>query len=352
MGPETLRLSVEALAGWNGNGIIARINTVEEARVAKSLGLPIVNTSGALPRPILPLATVDNVAVGRIAAEHLLACGLKRFAYYGVRGVHYSQLRCDSFIEAVEAAGGTCSVLEVPSSFEADWLRGDADEDIQEWLETLRPPIGIFACNDYRARMVLEACERIGRKVPDEVAVLGVDNDELVCESSEPSLSSVSCNMELSGYAAAELLDKLMQSSSNSKCDVILTPPGAVVKRASTDTLAIDDPKAAAAVQFVRDNLSKQIGVAELSRSIDVSRRWVEQAFQRWLGCTPHEYITRMRVERAQMLLSSQLSLPLIEVAKRCGFPNAKRLRAIFQQATGMTPTEFRRQSIEEKRTR
>jgi LacI family transcriptional regulator len=198
--------------------------------------------------------------------------------------------------------------------------------------------------------MVLEACEWIERRVPDEVAVLGVDNDEVICESSEPPLSSISCNMELVGYAAAELLDRLMIENSNDRCDVILTPPGAVVKRASTDTLAIDDPKAAAAVQFVRDNLCKQIGVAELSRSIDASRRWVEQAFQRWLGCTPHEYITRMRVERAQMLLSSQVSLPMTEVARRCGFPNAKRLRAIFHQYTGMTPTEFRRQIIEEKR--
>jgi len=361
MSPEALRMSIESLSGWNGDGIIARISTEKEANVANALGIPVVNMSGAFAEPPLPQASVDNHAIGRLAAQHLLACGFERFAFYGVRGLHYSHQRRHAFVQAITAAGGSCSALEGPSSFDSDWLRRDVDEQLQRWLAELQPPIGLFACSDNRASMVIEVCDRVGLDVPNQVAVLGVDNDEVVCEACSPPLSSISCNNELNGYSAAQLLDELMSGNApreltenhagnglQTKNPVVLTPPNRVVKRVSTDTISIEDPKTAAAVQFVRDNLGQSIGVAEVSRAVNVSRRWIEQSFQRWVGCTPHEYITQARVDRAKMLLVSQPPLTLGQVAKRCGFPSVKRLRAVFQQYTDSSPLEYRRNCIEE----
>ena len=348
MSPDSLVLSVQDLRGWTGDGIIARINTQAEAQAVAQLEPSVVNVSGVFAESPVPRVTVDNLAVGRTAAEHLLQRGFARFAYYGVKGMWYAQLRGEGFVEASEQAGGTCDVFEGQSSFEGGWVWDKMDEELQAWLSSLSPPVGLFACNDYRARMVLEACGWLGLRVPDDVSVLGVNNDEIACECCEPPLSSVSCEAEHAGYAAAEMLDALMDGRKLPQKQLLIAP-GSVVERRSTDTLEVEDTKAAEALQYVRDHLDEQISVADVTRHMDVSRRWLERAFRESVGRTPGEYISHARIERAKRLLDGRKEMTLKRVARLCGFSSVKRLRAAFERFTGISLRQYREQHENKK---
>jgi LacI family transcriptional regulator len=343
MSPDFLALSIESLRDWPGDGVIARITDADQARIAARLDVPIVNISGALEDPGVSMVTVDNRAVGRLAAEHLLQCGFHRFAFYGPRHLWYAQRRAAGFIEAIEATGGRCACSpETPPPGDAgpSWI--DIEERLRDWLAQLETPVGLLASSDYQARLVLEACEQLGLSVPDQVAVVGVNNDEIACGFCHPPLSSVACDWQRIGHTAAATLDALIDGDATDKVTTFL-PPSGVTRRRSTETLVVDDPRAAAAVQYIRDHIDQPIQVADVCEALDLSRRWLEQAFRQWIGCTPREYIWRMRVDRAKQLLLNQPRMKMNRVARLSGFVTTKTLRAIFKRLEGTSPSEFRR---------
>src|SRR5258706_2698401 len=196
------------LAKWDGDGMIARIENRAIARALANLRIPIVDVSAARLLPRLPWFETDDEAIARLAAEHLMERGFKRFAYCGNPKFNWSNWRGDWFEKLIRAANHPCFLYRPPTP-----LIGDEDTEVQhigEWIASLPKPVGILACYDFRGRQVLDACRRRGIAVPDEVAVIGVDNDELLCNLSYPPMSSVVPNMHQTGYRAAELLDRLM----------------------------------------------------------------------------------------------------------------------------------------------
>jgi LacI family transcriptional regulator len=341
MRPESFTVSLQGLRGWSGDGVIALIDDEAEADIARELPMPVINLSGALRDGGLPRVMVDHEAVGRLAAEHLVQCGFRRFAFYGTNDLWYAQLRKRGFAERVEADGYECDFYTTGSVGDngRPWHHGQ--ERLEEWLRTLTPPVGVLACDDHLARMVIEACNRLSLNVPNQVGIVGVDNEELVCEFCVPPLSSVSRADYEVGFEAASLLNRIMSGETPPEQDVLIAPDG-VIRRHSTDIVGVDDPYVAAAVRFIRENLDKQFGVQQLAARISVSRRCLEQGFRTQLNCTPYEYLSRLRVERAKQLLAGPERLKISHVARACGFNNPLQLRRAFHRATGTTPQKYR----------
>lgn len=333
-------LTLDSLRGWPGHGAITAILTPADVRAAERLGIPVVNLAATLPDTGIPSVLPDHYGMGRLAAEHLLERGLRRLAYYGVKGFWFSELRCRGFVECAEQAGATCDVLEVPrkSGPWANWQKRTGL--LVRWLKRLRPPIGLLAVQDYRARVVIEECERLGLRIPHDVAVLGMEDDPTLCEFCRPTLSSVSRNAWRLGVETASMLDCLMDGRPRPP-DVVL-PSDGVVARQSTDTIAVDDPHLAAAVHFIHDHLSEPFGVERVVQASSISRRQLETRFREMLGCTPYDYLSHRRVERAKQLLAAPGRIKFRHVAKACGFPSVDRLRLVFQRVTGTTPLEYR----------
>lgn len=338
--PESNALLLSSLRGWSGDGVLVLADTAADARLVAGLGLPAVNLSGALERPGIPRVSVDNRAIGRLAAEHLGECGLRHFAYYGVRTLWYAQQRGAAFAEQVRRAGGSCAHLLVPHTLGRRVPWSELVQPVARWLKSLPRPVGVFACSDHRARMVLDACRQLGLRVPDDVAILGVNNDAFACEFCDPPLSSVSRNGERVGYEAAALLDRLMAGKQPPKRD-ILVPPDGIVLRRSTDWVAIDDAEVATAVRYMREHLTERLTMEELAQHQGVSRRWLQDAFRRAVGRSPHQYLNFLRTRRARQLLAEKPRVPLEQVARASGFSSAKRLRLAFLRVVGVSPREF-----------
>jgi LacI family transcriptional regulator len=190
--------------------------------------------------------------------------------------------------------------------------------------------------------MVVEACGPLGLRVPDDVAVLGVDNDPIACEFSNPPLSSISRNDQEVGYQAAALLDHLMGGGAPPDGPVYI-PPGGVVQRGSTETLAIENPQIAAAVRYIYAHSGECFGVKQLLGQVGLSRRRLEHYFHECLGCTPYQFINQVRVDRAKELLAGPSRLTFSAIAAASGFSDLRRFRLVFRRLEGLTPAEYRR---------
>ena len=341
--PENFAASISSLIGWSGDGIVAPLRTRREVDIAGTFGVPVVNTSGAIRQSGFPCVMVDQEEVGRLAAEHLLERGFKRFGFFGQKGAWYSKQRQAGFARRIEEAGGTYAVLEGPFSFKKEYWIG-WENQLQPWLESLKPPVGVMAVHDFRARMVLDACLRIGLDVPRDIAIVGVDNDEVACEFSDIPISSVARDSWREGYEAAALLDRLMQGKKTASC--VLVPANGVVARHSTEVDMIENPTMAEAVRFIKDNLDKNFGVETLAAHLEVSPRYLYYQFQQCLKCTPHEYISRARVTLAKKLLVDPKRLQLQEISRACGFSEPRRFRVVFRRLTGVSPSEYRRSQV------
>lgn len=350
VGSDELALGIESLKGWPGDGVIASIGSRREAQLARRLGLPVVNLAATQEDVGLPRVMVDHYAMGRMAAEHLLDRGLRRLAYCGVEGRWYSQLRCQGFARRAQQADVPCHIFQAsrPASPRQTWQ--DRMAPLAAWLESLKPPVGLLAVHDYRARVVVDECRRRGLRIPHDIAVVGLDNDPTVCEYCRPTLTSVSRNAWRVGYEAAALLDRLMSGRDPPPYDILI-PPDGVVARQSTDTVAVEDPCVADAVHFIHDHLGQAFGVAQVVEACRISRRELENRFKRLLGRTPYDYICQERVCRAKQLLESPERPKLHRVASACGFSSVERLRLVFLRVTGQTPQEYRQAAVEHRRS-
>ena len=334
------------LERWDGDGVIARIENPRIARAVARCGRPAVDVSAARLLPDLPWVETDDRAIAALAADHLIGCGLRHFGYCGEAGFNWSDWRRDHFRSRLRKSGFDCSVFSPASgattsgaaSAASDWERDE--EDLAAWLRGLPKPVGVMACYDIRGRQVLDACRRAGIGVPDEVAVVGVDNDELLCELSDPPLSSVRPDTRRTGYRAGELLDRLMAGGSVRRLKHAIAPLG-VVTRQSTNILASDDREVGEALRFIRDHACDGIGVKQVLDRVPLSRRALESRFTKAVGRTPHGEIERVRMEFVkQLLLETDLSVG--EIARRSGFRQQEYLSVAFRRYAGNSPTEFR----------
>ncbi len=343
--PERLTPSFEWLRNWEGDGAFVLIGSQADAKVAKSLAIPIVNVGGYLRDERIPTVTLDQQKVGRMAAEHLLARRFRRFGYYGVRGLWYSEQRRIGFESAVKEAGYLCSAFEGATLARSGRdLRRVAGEPTR-WLRSLQPPVGIMASWDLRAQMLSEACRMAGLRVPEDVAIIGVDNDPIACEFCIPQLSSVSRNDRELGWQAANLLSELLEGKRFSKLPILI-PPDRVVARQSTDVVAIEDPEIACVVQRVRDHVNEVFGVERMLQLSPLSRRQLEQRFRRNVGSSPYAFLNELRVEKAKMLLTESHRRTLTRIAAECGFSELRRFRTVFRRLTKSSPAEYRRNHL------
>jgi LacI family transcriptional regulator len=331
---------------WKWDGIIARISTPAMAEVVRRTGVPVVDLSGILPEAHFPQIRSDEQSVGRMAAEHLIERGFKNFAFCGFNGTDWSDLRRASFERRVSEAGFPCQAFENPSMRSFSTLdyeeHGERHErDLMTWLQSLPKPCGLMACNDARGRQVLNCCREVGVAVPDEVAVIGVDKDEIFCELSDLPLSSVILNTQQIGFEAAALLARLMAGESAEPASILVKPMG-VMSRQSTDVLAIDDRHIAAALKQIREQACDGLDVGSILQTVPLSRSVLERRFSQILGISPKAEILRVRLDRVCRLLAES-DLPLAEVAEKAGFEHPEYMSRLFKKKMGITPGEFRK---------
>lgn len=329
------------LREWKGDGVIARVDTRRIATALRATGLPVVDVSAALETPVFPRVVTDSRAVTKQAFDHLRERGFRHFGYCGDRRFTWSQQRARYFAEHVREAGGTLSHYDD----EAGDGDGPADAEqevgaIVRWLKALPKPAGVLACYDVRGQQVLAACQEAGLAVPDDVAVVGVHNDELLCDLCEPPLTSVIPNARRAGYEAALLLSRMM-AGETLPVSVRWIEPLGVAMRQSTDVVAVGDAKVSAAVRYIRDHLNQAIDVADVLRAVPMSRTLLERKFKALLGQTPHEHILRARLSRVMAMLAGT-DLSIAQIAERSGFEHAEYLSVAFRREHGETPTSWR----------
>ncbi len=340
-GPTTLEI-LPGVRDWRPHGIIAGLYHEGIARRLVRLRKPLVDTGCCVTGLHVPVVDVDHDAVGRLAAEYFLGKGFMHFGYYGIRSAVYSQVREESFRNRLREEGYDIS------TFYGDYLQQSLatttwralDRQTRTWLKGLPKPVAIFACNDIPARTLADTCVLLGLNIPSDIALLGVDNDDLECSLTVPPLSSIAIPSERIGYEAAKLLDAMMQGKS--KPESVYLPPVHTVTRQSTDTMAISDPAVLAALSFMRENAMKGINAESVVLHVGVGRRELERKFRRLLGSSLLKELRRIRVEHAKRLLAgTTLSMPA--VARQCGFSTPQRLALVFRQFENTSPTAYRR---------
>lgn len=338
-------MSYSWLRGWQGDGILARITDRRMAAFIAKLKVPTINLRGKLADLPFPYVGVDDEAISQLAIEHLLSRGFRHFGFCGYRR-RYSAAgdrRCDAFRAGTEAAGCTVDICAVSEPSYGQQELGSWKQElalIARWIRGLPRPAAVMACTDDRGLQVLEACRQIGVVVPDEVAVVGVANDECLCSLSIPPMSSVDVNAEQIGYRAATLLEELLDGG-RSRGKVLLEPRGVICRR-STDVLAVEDQHVAAAIRFIRDHACEPIHVEHVTSCVHVSRSALEHRFKQAIGRTVHQEIQRTRITLAQQMLADN-KLPIKQVAHRAGFRSVQYLTRVFQATIRQTPGAYRR---------
>jgi LacI family transcriptional regulator len=328
------------LKSWKGNGILARVDGPETVRMLAKTGLPVVHLRNAQGNLQYPCVCLDNDMVARLAADHLLQRGLRHFAFCGnARGLHQMlDKRGDEFRRLIQKAGFDCHVVPAVGPKPVPWEK--QQERLADWIDTLPKPVGIMASNDERGLMVLDACRRRKHRAPEEVAVIGVDNDEYLCDLSVPPLTSIDVNAEQVGAAAAELLDSLMAGHAPPPAPIII-PPRGIIARRSTDMLASEDPAVNCALAFIQENAGRGIQVPDVAAHVKMSRASLEPRIKRILGRTIHQEIQRVQLEQVKSRLVHG-SIPLKQVAREAGFSCVQYMNRVFRASTGETPARFR----------
>lgn len=334
--------AVETLRYWQPDGIIGSLTTQAQADALVALNIPIVNYAFFLNRTDIAHLGQDDEAIGRTAGEHLLARGFRSYAYIGDPQLALSDKRERGFAQIVKKRGHTYSTHAESSAWDGrkavNW--SERDERVRAWLRKLPKPVGVMAANDHWGWQVSEICLNAGINIPDELALVGVDNDELLCEMAYPTLSSVDTQPERIGYRAAAVLERMMRGARPPKRRQLFRPVR-VILRASTDVVAVPDADVANAVRFIRERAAEGISVEQVVAHLAVSRRLLERKFKQHLQRTPLEEIHLRRIERARNLLCDT-DLSVGAIARAAGFGERQRFSAIFQRLTGKTASAYR----------
>ena len=327
------------LRDWDGDGILTRTFTQEMADLISRTGLPAVELRATNLKGERPFVGMDNASIGRSVAEHFFERGYRQFAAYSLRTERFFIERVQNFVRSVESYGCRCFELpETLSDSAADWEK--SQDTLINWLSLLPKPVGIFAANDQLGVRLLDACQRAGVAVPEEVAVVGAENEETLCSFATPALTSVRFDGQTVGYKAAELLERLM-SGKSVKLRETLIPPKGIIVRASSDELVINDRLVANAVRLIREDANKGLNVDNLCQRLNVSRSTLDRRMKSALNRSPKEEISRIRFREVERLLI-ETDLTMETIAELTGFTHSHYLQAAFRQIYGETPGRFR----------
>jgi LacI family transcriptional regulator len=325
-----------SLERWDGDGIIARIESARDADLLAARGIPVVDVAGAWMRPGFRQVSNDDVATGRLAGRHLAGLGRRSFAFCGVSRVGWYHARREAFRQTVAPA--RLSVFEQPLGW---WEKLHRSESFDRWLARLARPAAVFACNDTVGLKAAAACRRLGLAVPSDVAILGVDNEDILCELSVPPLSSIALDLERIGWEAAQALAAFMDGRAG-RGAALVVPPREVVERDSTRAITTGDALVDGALRAIHGAASPGLTVSQILLSVHCSRRTLEKRFKSALGRSIHEEVIRRRVETARRLLRDTV-FTVAAVAAETGFGNVQRFYAAFRKVQGTTPGAYRR---------
>ncbi|QDT14731.1 AraC family transcriptional regulator [Alienimonas californiensis] len=325
---------------WSGHGVIAAMRTRATVQHLRALRVPVVDVSNTLAKePWFARVTTDDRVRAEMAVDHLSGRGVRQFACYAPAIGRYSGVRAREFRACVEARGFPCATYLGEDEPGTGWLTNYTK--VSEWLADLPRPLGVFAADPYPARQLAEICATNGVRVPDGVAILSGDDDELLCHVASPQISSIELASRQIGETAAEILQGLMDGGAVPEA-VRRIPPLRVRPRQSTDLLAIDDLDVARALRYIRERAGAGLDVAAVARACFVSRRTLEKKFRDRLGRSPGEEIRRARFERVKrLLLDSDRSIA--SIALECGFSSGESLSQAFQKQLGEPPGRYRR---------
>jgi LacI family transcriptional regulator len=288
-----------------------------------------------------PAIITESESIGCMAAEHFLDRGFQNFGWCGFDDFVWSRRRAQHFAQRLQQAGFEVNLYRQPTSKRSRATRNEQNV-IADWLLSLPKPAAVMCCNDDRALQVLEACKQVNCDVPDHVAVLGVDNDVLVCDLADPPISSIALNTEGAGYEAARLLDSLMRGGEMAG-QVIPVRPTRIVTRMSTDMLAVADTEVTAALRFIRRNPNRLIQVDDVVEATNMSRRVLEKRFKAVLRRSVHQEIRRVRVHHIiQLLVGTDMSIT--DIAGHCGFDGVEHIARYFREETGVSLRDYRKQ--------
>ena len=325
-------------AEWDG--VITRLQRSQMPPQWLDGSLPVVSLRWEEADVPSPGIHSDEKAIAHTAADHLLEQGFSQLAFCGV-ATRWSRLREEAFADHAATRGASVHVFDRPRSSRTG-MRPDDVPAIARWIESLPRPVGIMAAYDVRALEVLDAVRSLGLSCPDDVAVIGVDNDDVLCDLATPTLSSVAQNLECIGYEAARALATKMDGRQTVAESVFVPPVGVAVRR-STDMLAVDDPDVRRALRLIRAKACDGLSADEVANATDLSRRSLDRQFAKFLGRSIHDEIVRTKLIAARRLLAES-DLKLAAIAARCDFSHAAQFCNVFKKAFGITPTEHRRQ--------
>ncbi len=325
---------------WNPDGIILREHGPLDSELLK-LEKPLIYSAHRIgPLPGVPNILSDDAQIGALAAEHLLARGFQHFGFCGFDDMWWSCARGEAFRKQINDAGYTVSHYSPPSaSARRRWET--EPRAMAGWLRSLPRPAAVFACTDDRNRQLVEGCKEAGLRIPEEIALLGVDNDELVCELTSPPLSSIILNAAGAGFNAAALLDRMMRGHSTAPALIPIPSAGVAVRR-STDLFAVSDPQLRQALRLIQQRCCARLRVEEIAKAVNLSRRVLEQRFQHHLHRPVYEEVLRLRMEEACRLLR-ETELPIARIANAVGYEEQKHFTRAFQRRYGITPAGWRK---------
>ena len=339
------QLGIEGLADWASDHfidvMICQFDPEDDVTIFGRRGIVALAQDYIVKFKDIPNITADYDGTGAMAAKRFLSRGFQNFGFVGYGGVCWSDERCEGYSKELAKAGFNVHVYDrqlISSIWDFDM------PSLSEWLLALPKPVAIMACDDNQGNIVIQACNACGIKVPSEVAILGVDNDEILCTMSVPALSSIDVDIERGGYEAARLAAMMIYHPTYKWKDIVLHPIN-IVTRTSSNVFATKDPAVLKALQYIGENIERKIDVSDVMAQVPLSRRLLEQRFHKETGTTIYQYITALRMDRfAQLLISSNESIA--NIAARMEEPDTKSISRRFLAVKGCTPSEFRRREL------
>ena len=324
---------------WGTNAVIGTFENKDEVCALKNEGIVVVAQDYKKRFDNVPNLTADYIGTGRMAASYFIDRGFQNFAFFGLNDVCWSDERCEGFKKEVEGKGfGNTFFKYILQDINHFWFY--EAKSLSEWLKGLPKPIGIMTCDDNQGSLLIEACRSAGIHIPSEVSIIGVDNDELICNLGTTTLSSIAVNIEDGGYQTAQMIEKMVQDPDFIPKDIVLRPIK-IVERLSTAAFATDDKEIQKAVMFIHHNRHKKISVKDVVASVALSRRLLEVRFKDVTGQSIYQYIADLKIRTfAEMLVETDDQV--INIALSLGENDAKSISKRFKATNGCSPNEWR----------
>ncbi len=337
--PIDLKSTIPSLTRWRPDGLIIRDSLITEELI--KLKIPtILAIHCSSHSHDLPVIRTDSSSIAEMASQHLIEKGLKNFAFCGFKNYDWSEQRGLYFRKFNEEAGYGTHVYFPPSCIQYNEWEYE-QKYISKWVNELPKPVGIFACNDDRGQHILEVCKESNIKVPEDVAVVGVDNDPIICDISDPPLTSIALNIESAGYEAAKLIDNMIEGREILDNQILVTP-SFLVQRQSSDILAVDDADVAQAIQFIINNAKNKILVEDVVRTTGISKRTLERKFKQTIHRSIYNQIQFVRIDLLSKLLV-ETDLSISKITSLFDFTDMEHISRYFKREKGVGLREFRK---------